>query len=200
MQINPLDYEKLVLYWCHKCKASLPVEDSEEYGDGWIGLINACKLYDPQRVSDKTGKSIRFHTYASDAIKHAIWKRQNLRKAAKRGGGGCRGKRHKIVGIWSINHVCNDESKKIARNDDFQPSDYRTPLIAPIEDREQCDYLLSVLSGRFQQIVRDCLMESKSVYEVAKREGVSHTRIIQILNRSLFLMRKASVGLVGASE
>lgn len=196
--INPLDYEKLVIYWCHQCKAPPPVKDSEEYGDGWIGLINACKSYDPAKINPASGKPYAFSTYASNGIKHAIWNRQDLRRAAKRGGVGLGIKRYETIGVWSMGHAHsgifgrNYSGAGDTRNDDLDLADHRSPEVSLIDDREHCEGLLAVLSERFQKIVRACLMEDISIREVARREGLSHTRIVQILNRSLYLMREAA--------
>lgn len=204
--INLLDYEKLVIYWCHQCKAPPPVRDSEEYGDGWVGLINAVKSYDPAKINPQSGKPYAFSTYASNGIKHAIWNRQGLRKAAKRGGTGSGVKRYESIGVWSMGHAHSSlfggsySGAGDTRNGDLDLADHRSPEASLIDDREQCDGLLSVLSERFQRVVRKCLMEDIPICEVARREGLSHTRIVQILNRSLYLMREAAADLTADNK
>ena len=81
-----LSYDSLVIHWAVRFGARSPVKDSQQYADGWIGLLHASRHYSPERVSKRTGKPILFSTYASLCIRRTIisgyqqWKGRDQRK------------------------------------------------------------------------------------------------------------------------
>ena len=71
--IDPLKHKGLIYSTAIRLKVPFPIEDSEEYGDGWIGLLRACKGYD-----SRLG---RFSIYAIKAIRNEM-----IRGRCERGG------------------------------------------------------------------------------------------------------------------
>ena len=76
--INPVDHLGLVRYLVLRVGiGSRLVDDSEEFADGCVGLIAACKHFDPARGA-------QFATYASKAIFNRILSGRKRRSRSKK--------------------------------------------------------------------------------------------------------------------
>lgn len=76
--IRPEDHLGLVFVVASRfVPKHIPIQDSEEYSDGIMGLLRACKEYDPEKYQTQ------FSTYAFEVIKTAIiqgWRKKNRKR------------------------------------------------------------------------------------------------------------------------
>ena len=109
MQIDVAKCDRIVRWVACKLGATFPVADSDEYADGWIGMVKAMKKYDPDKINPESGKSYMLSTYAVRWIKAYI---------------PCPPQETACVGAWRDRHrfreVALDSHVQFARHGRFQ--------------------------------------------------------------------------------
>lgn len=191
--INPMDHAGLVYYWCHRFRVKLPIEDSEEYADAWIGLLRAAKSYNPDLINPETQKSYSFSGYASEAIKREIWKQRLLKKALCRGGSGYR-KQAEAIATVQMSVIDGSISRHNIYYNECPSMEYLTldhrMSHRDVDGQDAWVPLLEVLSDREKEMVDKVIMQDYYGQDLATVYGISRQRVDQILKRALYKMRK----------
>lgn len=170
--IRPENHIPLVVHFAKKMGGHRHVLDSEQFADGCLGLLRACQLYDPHRINPSTGKAAAFVTYASRSIIMAITKTHKARLAKFRGG---------MEAALSFTDWAVDG--------DEIPQEMTK---ADVEDTIECERLLNMLDARTALYVRRVIMENWSMQEVATAEGISRSRVGQIVLSGIDRLRAAN--------
>lgn len=172
--INPLDHLKMVTFWAKKMGAKSPIRDSEEFANGCVGLIRACQLFDPNRISPYTKRSVAFSSYAAWAIRREILRPRIMANTSKRGG--TKHGEHQIKEVL-FSSLQVDPSLDIT---DREPSADNEALAMD---------LLRVLNPRHRYMVEKIIMEGWTLKEVGKEFFISAERVRQIVEESLYRIR-----------
>lgn len=174
--INPVDHEKLVFFWAIRYGARDPVRDSEEYANGWIGLLRACELFDP-------AKGCKFSTYATYWIRQAIMRFYDNQKLRKNGSG--------VIKTVVFSQIADLDS-----DSDWEPAIDRQPeppdAAAIREEAELCDKLLRTLCPRERRFVRAKFLEGRTLQDIAEGEvpRISLERVRQMIERAIAKMQR----------
>ena len=188
-----MDHAGLVYYWCHRFRVKLPIEDSEEFADAWVGLLRAAKGYNPDLINPETQKPYNFSGYASEAIKRDIWKQRLLKKALVRGGSGYR-KQAQAIATVQMSVIDGSISRHNTYYNECSSVEHLTPdhrlSYRDVDGRDALAPLFEVLSDREKEVVDKVIMQDYYGQDLATAYGVSRQRADQILKRALYKMRK----------
>lgn len=186
--INPLDYQKLVYHWCYKLGAPFPVEDSEEYSDGWIGLLKAIRTFDFSKSKPVPGKPHPFAGFASRGIKTAILNRRRADRAQRRGGSG-QAKKAFAPSILPFSVIWAND-RVLLQKEGFDLSDAKESFLAHLERKDYCFRLLECLSEREQGMAWDFWAEEHRQKEIAKKYQLSRKWINKSVDKVLIQLQK----------
>jgi RNA polymerase sigma factor (sigma-70 family) len=168
-RINPLDHDRLVMKLARQFGAKeRDITESDQYADGWLGLLKACERFNPTR-------DIQFSTYAYHWIRDAITRpfHAGRKQALKRGPG-------------KTTHTFTDigkESELLFDNKTPNPFD----VLAENDHREKIRSLLRVLPTRYREIVQAYYFEGLNYREIGERcvPKVSWHMVYNIVTKSL---------------
>jgi RNA polymerase sigma factor (sigma-70 family) len=160
-EINPEDHLGLVCMIVSKyVPRGVKTEDTEEYSEGVLALINACRKYKPEMGP--------FSTYAGASIKKSLIQRWRRSKRQKRQG----------------NIVSIDESKMCeARIDKIDTSDVIAEMFGDHVDDTDAD-------KRNKRILFDHYINDMTLKEIGNQMGTSRAYAHQCENKALELIRK----------
>lgn len=165
--IDPSKHLKLVMYWAIRFGARRPIEDSEQYSIGVLGLLYAAEVYDPAR-------GCTFATYATWWIRQYIQRSDVYIHRQKRGG-------------WSDAAAFS----QMGSDRHFDPSRSREPdPRAMVELEHEADFQLRRLDERTARILRRHFMDGLTFEEISELEGVSRARVAQITEAGLSRLRR----------
>lgn len=157
--------------------------DSEHYANGWLGLLSACRTFDPSR-------GVKFSTYATWWIRQAITRPHHLLKCQRAGFG----KSERQIPFSSILRYNGDVSEEIditlSREPD--PADNVMDLDEQSDNRKLSNDLLRILPVRYQMIVRQYVMEGMTLDEVGRIQDppITRERVRQIVGKSIMMMNR----------
>lgn len=180
--INPAEHDGLVIKLAMMHRARHPVKDSEQYANGWLGLLAAADRYDPSF-------GVAFATYAVWWIRMAITRPHYLKFTNKRGNG--------IIKTIAASQLTREDSRRPLDNDiaiDRAP----TPAAQAIDLEEMRQSgqivwdLLRRLDQRTERFVRRVVMLGWTLEECGLAEGITRERVRQIVGRGLRKMRIAA--------
>lgn len=174
--IDPMDHERLVMFWAKKYGAAPGrIRDSEQYANGWIGLLMAADRFDPSR-------GVAFSTYASPWIRQAITRPRML-----------------CAGAMERKTVCASQlgeadSKRPLGKDlavDRLPQSHEN--VSGREEHHESQRiaatLLSHLDQRTERFVRLYVMDGLTLEETGNVMGVTRERVRQIVGKALRKMQ-----------
>ena len=140
------------------------IEDTEEFGDGLVGLTNAIKDYDPTELNDK-GEPIQFSTFAWWCIHNAICAGLD-RRGRKSGHLHC-------VTNWSFDHHADHRN-----NERLQAFRLACKLVDLMPD------------GPKKTAVIGWFLHGRDLIDIGKELGVRRSRAAQRKNEGLDELRK----------
>jgi RNA polymerase sigma factor (sigma-70 family) len=161
---------KMVFYWAVRYGARpRHIEDTEQYSDGWLGLMRAREYYDRRRAS---GKPIgwKFSSLAFHFIRTEIHKGYQRRRSAARLAVGLED------GILE-NAFAGDNGRDIEGR-----TELREYLAGPL-DRLRCH------SEAQYSAVRFVVMDGLRLEEAGSRQGVTRQRVHQLVRSGLKNLR-----------
>lgn len=161
--INPMDYDRLVVMIARKCGAKAPIRDSEQYANGWLGLLRACELFDPSL-------GFAFTSYAYQ------WILNKINRPVKDMGKMSAPKLESV----SYSQTVDDWDPSTDRGEDHQNT---------VERYDECNMLLRVLDNRSREIVQLCIMNDETYDSITTRFGISRARIGQIIESAIHRMQ-----------
>ena len=168
-EIYPLErHDALVRWWAARMapKLRIPIEDTEEYADGWLGLCNAARKFDPSR-------GWRFSTYASHAIRNRIIQSREAANAVRRGGSG----QHRNVELTYTIQLTGDHPVRYS---------------CSVEVREEAERLLSKVAPHMAELIRRAVA-GESFCDIAKSLRCDRSRVRRIVSIGIELMRRGEI-------
>ncbi len=163
--VDPLKFNRLVCKLAIKHGADKArAEDSDQYANGWIGLMSAIKYFDPTR-------KVKFISYAWLCIEREI------RDGAKRAD-----TQHSKA-AFQINEIEADGIQ--SREPDHEKV---------ITDRELARLALKQLGERDRELMRLRHCEGLTLRAAGARLGISHERSRQLEQRALGKIRERMAG------
>jgi RNA polymerase sigma factor FliA len=151
-------------------------------GDGCLGLTKALQSYDPSR-------NIRFTTYAYPVIKFAIL--QGLRN---------RGDRRTAAGrLKSQSHISLNEPavEGDPARIDLLPDRSQDAADVSLLRMEKCAQLRSAvnaLPSKYRLLIEDHYFRQVPLFDIARRRGLSASRISQLRIEAILRLRSAMNG------
>ncbi len=179
--INPLDHDALVMYWATHYGGlqwgRQKINDSEQYANGWLGLLRACELFDPSR-------GFEFSTYACWWIRQHILRPHEALKSVKNGYGT---KTTNFTGLMCNEAYRDDELYDPAISREPDPAELVADCDERQADRELVAQMMSRLDERGRRLVRRHVMEGMTLEAVADMEEppVTRERVRQLVVKSL---------------
>lgn len=140
------------------------------------GLVRAARLYDPNYRTEK-GQSVKFSTYATWAIKHAILRHLIDQKRVKRS--------HKPAALDAVDPDCNSALLVGGEEQTVNAKEFVRILLEDIE-----------LSDRERRIIELYYLQDQSLRDIGAVLQISCERVRQIKDRGMAKLRHLATVLV----
>lgn len=181
--INPLDHDALVMRIAFKFGGRSPIKDSVQYADGWIGLIRACELYNPNLVNPQSGQPYCFSTYAYYWIRrHICMDYTGKSKAARH----AYGKEPFLFSTMYQEGEIPFEHSIVGK--EFDPAVIVEGLGRIEIAYAICQELLRFIPEHWQQVI-NLRMEGYTLRHIGECIGVTRERVRQIEEKALHKMK-----------
>lgn len=141
------------------------------YSDAMFGLMEAAERYDPEK------STVPFKVYAELRMRHRIidgWRTRYGREVTS-----ARRDRFRDLSL-DYEYEYEDGTGQTSDFYDFIPD--TADLIGQVDDRAECEWLLERLSARDAKILWDHYALGIPLATIGRREGVTESRIGQILD------------------
>lgn len=172
--IDPLQFDRLVIGIAVENGAPRgpAVRDSEQYADGWVGLMLAVRRFDPSRGAE-------FIDFAAPYVRGTIWNG----KVRRRGPGWRRKSKEPGPRMLSFGRADADEGFRAAA-----VADHRSG--PDVDARDQAEFLLRFLDTRSRRLVVR-VMEGMSIAAAGRAEEapISQPTASHVIGRALDRMR-----------
>jgi RNA polymerase sigma factor (sigma-70 family) len=181
-KVNPEDHDALVISIALQYGAQpWAVRDSEQYANGWIGLIRAAELYDPDFIAPSTGQRVQFSTYATWWIRQAI-----LRP-------GSRKKKPPPALQFSQFSPPDNECGHLSPAEEIMSGGGDDPLSNAITNETNANAvdLLRVLDPRTRRMVVENVMKGRTLENIAAEEDppITRERVRQLVLKGIKKIR-----------
>jgi RNA polymerase sigma-32 factor len=178
--IRPTEHLGLVRKWAVKYAARHPIEDSEQYADGLVGLLRAAELFDPSY-------GCKFSTYASYHIRQAITKRYDYeRKRAERTG-------IKPASVSQISQIGDEDDTDIEFTGKENTFDTVCERDLDAHRKRLVARLLKFVSPQEANIVRQIVMRERTLCDVGAEIGVTKERVRQIVKIAMEKLSRRAI-------
>lgn len=168
--IDPVDHDRLVFVLAKKYGARPPVRDSEQYANGWLGLMRAVDRFDPR-------KGFTFATYASYWVKAAIMRPWRAQQTQSRGRGAYE------LSLSQISEEAQLATELTSRDPDGCDRSASNERAAIATD------LLRFIDERTRRMVERRWIDGWTLEAIGDAEGVSRERVRQITGRGMRMLR-----------
>ena len=165
--VIPEDHLNLVRYWAKRFGADGPMDDSDQFSRGCVGLMHAKQRFDPSR-------NVKFSTYAS------FWIRAYMQRD------------HYFVD-QSVDTVPFSNFSRKSEDGEFEIAvDRRSRHTEDVSVQDEARRAMEIIrraDPRWADIVEMRFVRGMHLREIGEEVSLSKERVRQILERAVFLVR-----------